>query len=567
MRPARPHPVFHLALALLVTWPLARDPRRALLGHPDADVWNHAWGPWWWWDSLSRGALPWHTGLLRGPEGGVLWFIDPLLAAMGAPLVPLIGVAGAWNAGILVSVALTSWSASALARALGGGQGTSTLGQMVASVALTASCLVVGALHNGVSESLHLWPLALGLAAGERAIQAPNTRMAARAGLALGGCFWVSPYLGLALGVALATRGTLAALGARRARRALLRGAGLAVLIAAPLAALGVAPLALQLAAPDAIVRRPEGMDELLALHNALDPRSLLLPFRARVSAEEGFMSGAYLGLGALALAVCSRRGAWLAAAAALAALALGPWLSWGGAWVILGGGRVPLPWRALQLLVPVGLTHASRLAAGALVIVSGLAGIAADRLATALGRRARLAWALLPLLLVDGLLASGAPWPLATSEATYPAVYADLPGTDGRGLVLDLPTDAGATMATSRYLYWQTSHNHPIPYAPDARASTASLLDDPGFRALAALCRRRPDEQQATGLDQVEGGALHPERLRDRGVRWIVLHPKLDPSVTPALETTVEVALGPGRRVGDDLYWDLSAGPAAPSP
>lgn len=562
----RPPPLLHLLLALLVSWPMARDPRGSLIGHPDVDVWNHAWGAWWWWESLSQGTLPWRTTLLRAPDGGVLWFIDPLLAALSAPLVPLIGVAGAWNAGLLASLVFTSWSGAALARALGEeGRPVSALGQSVASGSLVCSAAVVAALHNGISEALHLGPLALGLAAGERTIRSPEPRRALLAGAGAGLVALVSPYLGLGLGLALGVRALGALLSGRRGRDRLLRALLCWALGALVLGAIGVLPLAAQLDAADAIVRRPEGMDESLALHNAVDPRGLLLPLSVTVRADEGFASGAWLGLLALGLALLRPRPAWLVAALVCGVTALGPWLSWGGAWVELGGARIPLPWRALQALLPFGLTHPSRLLLVTLTVVAGLAGAGADRVLLALGGMRAAGVALVPLVALDGLLLSGAPWPIATSPAEIPAVYGELErlaDQDARSVVLDLPTDAGATMATSRYLYWQTAHGRPIPYAPDARASTSALIDDPFFRALASLATRRADEQRATGLDHAPQGDARPERLRDRGVRWIVLHSALDPSRADAVQRLLEASLGPGRPIEGALLWDLETQP-----
>ncbi len=109
----------HVGLALLVSFPMLRQPFHRLVGSPDVDVWNHAWGPWWWWDSLSQGQLPWRTLLLKWPVGGELWFIDPLLALVGAPLVPLLGPVGAYNGAMLLSLAFSSWAAGRLAGALG----------------------------------------------------------------------------------------------------------------------------------------------------------------------------------------------------------------------------------------------------------------------------------------------------------------------------------------------------------------------------------------------------------------------------------------------------------------
>ncbi len=552
---ARPPALLHLLLALVASWPLARDPRGVLLGSPDLDVWNHAWGPWWWWSSLSGGALPWRTELLRAPEGGVLWFIDPVLAAGSAPLVPILGVAGAWNAALLLSLALTSWSGAALARALGEeSRPVGALGQSVAAAALTCSGATLAALHNGVSEALHLWAAALALAASERMIRTAELRRAAEAGALAGLAAFTSPYLGLGVGLALGVRALLA-LGeaGRRGRARLLRVLGVWALVAGALGALGAAPLALQLGAADAIVRRPDAMDATLALHNATDPRDLLLPLRGAPRGEEGFAGGAYLGLVALGLAILHPRRGWLVSALLCAICGLGPWLSWGGAWVDLAGERVPLPWRALQLLLPFGLTHPGRLLAVSATLLAGLAGAGAERLSARRG-----AALLVPAVALDGLLLSGVPWPLPTADARIPAIYATLEGETG-GVVLDLPTDVGATMATSRYLYWQSAHGRPIPYAPDARASTASLIDDPFFRALAATARRRADEQQATGLDGPEDMDLRPERLRDRGVRWIVLHPSLDEDAAGRARAILERTLGPGTRVEEALRWELT--------
>ena len=35
-----------LAVAMVVTWPASLSPATTLIGHPDVDVWNHAWGYW-----------------------------------------------------------------------------------------------------------------------------------------------------------------------------------------------------------------------------------------------------------------------------------------------------------------------------------------------------------------------------------------------------------------------------------------------------------------------------------------------------------------------------------------
>ena len=96
---------------------------------------------------------------------------------------------------------------------------------------------------------------------------------------------------------------------------------------------------------------------------------------------------------------------------------------------------------------------------------------------------------------------------------------------------VLDLPTDSGSTMKASKYLYYQTYHSKPIPYAPDVRASTSSLLRNNALKHC-KICRRRSDEQKALGFGGPQRGSQSLITLRDAKIGWIVLHKDIDPSV-----------------------------------
>lgn len=548
-------PLLAVALSVLVTWPLARAPHDRLLGHPDGDVWNHAWGTWWWSSTLRAGQLPWRTELLRAPDGGLLWFIDPLLAAIGVLLHPWLWTARSYNISVLFFFALTALGAARFARILG----ASPVGEGMAAVVACASGTMLGAAHNGITEALHLGLVAWALALGEQANRDGRDRSWSAAGAAVGLLTGLSPYLGLSTGLALAARSAGAL---RRSPRGPLLSLGLALVLAAP----GLGLLRASLVSPDALLRRPPTMNEALALVQAVDPREFLRPFGGPARPEPGFVHAGHLGWVALALALWGgrRQRAWWLALVLGLVLALGPWLAVGGAWVEVAGHRLPLPARLLQLVAPeLAITHARRFASASVIILAGLAGLGATRLARA---RPWTGPALVVGALIEGLWVSGVPWPLPTSDARVPTAYAAVsaepqPG----GLVLDLPTDAGATMATSRYLYFQTGHGHPIPYAPDARASTASLMDEPSFQVLAAMCRRRPDEQLELGLDRPPT-ELRPERLRAAGVRWIYLHRPIDPATTPALEALLVSVLGSGELSADTRWWDL-APPASSRP
>ena len=186
----------HLLFAAVVTFPMLGTVGTRVVGSGDVDVWNHAWGPWWWWDALSRGTLPWETRLLAYPRGGVLWFIDPMLAAVGAPLVPILGPTAAYNVAVFLYVAFASWSGARLARALG----VEGLPRYVASAALAGSAWMVCEIHNGITEAFDIGFVALALAWTEDAARASGRKAWARAGLGIGLAAVASPYLGLGAG-------------------------------------------------------------------------------------------------------------------------------------------------------------------------------------------------------------------------------------------------------------------------------------------------------------------------------------------------------------------------------
>ena len=546
----------HIGLAVLVTAPIVLRPFSHLVGSPNVDVWNHAWGPWWWFAHISQGELPWQTGYLGWPAGGSLWFIDPVLALVGACLVPLFGVAGAWNAVVMSYVALTSWAGRRFALALGASAEASWIG----AVGLAASAWMICEVHNGISEAFDLWPVALALAWTEEASRAPAEkahRAWAKAGLGVGLAAVASPYLGLGAGVAALVRGL------RHVRHAWLGGM-VAAIVAAPPALL----LRAQLHASDALIKHPEGMNVQLALHNAVDPRIFVAPFgfRSVDLSSEGFEHSMYLGLVALGLALASLRGGeagssgrrwWALAALACLVFALGPFLYWGDGWAHIGETYFRMPWWLIQQLAPgLAVTHPLRLAVPALAIVAGLAAVGATRLSQ--GPRV---YGLVALVLFDGLLISGAPWPQDTADARPPAVFASIRRELGSGNeegILNLPTDTGSTMSASRYLIWQaTGHQRPIPFGPDVRASTSSLISSPAFRRLAALCPRREDEHKRLGLAG-EVGRVPLDKLRWHGIRWISLHPELAPEAAPALRALITAELGPGLEVDGALLWDL---------
>lgn len=549
----------HAAIAVVASWPLVLSPFSRMVGHPDVDVWNHAWGPWWFWTALSSGRLPYRTDLLMAPRGGVLWFIDPVGGLLGAPLIPVLGVTATWNLLILVALGLASLAARRLARELGASDGAS----WIASLALACSPYLVSEVHNGISEAVGVaWPL-LALAAGHRTLGG-RWRDAVVAGLWLGFSAFASYYYAMAAGLVLAAW-TLAVPGPRLprlGRMAVVAGVGLALAVPTFLA------IQASIASPDAIIARaplPLASAEYLLTHNAVDPRTFFAPgdFQSTdlAAAGEAFRHSSYLGLVALALALWSRRwGVWAGIAVAVA-FGLGPFLWWGDGWVTVGQARLALPSRLFLHLAPVlSGTHFQRLGMPAVALVAALAAVTASRWSWR-------AWIPLGLaVVVDGLIVGPSPWPLARTPALDVAAHeaiAGRPVENDRGTtvssVLDLPVEVGSTMATSRYLVYQAASGRPVPNRPDPRFDTSSLANLQPFQLLSAWSVGREPHRSGLRkrLEDVTG--VDPGQLRRAGVQWIVLHRELDPCPA-ATERQLRAWYGEPEVFGDHQVWSTAA-------
>jgi hypothetical protein len=110
-------------LACLITWPLPRHLRDALLGSPSGDTGVYVWNLWIFRHELLRhGHLPFSTSHVFGYTGGTdlsLHNYAPIAGALGLPLIGPLGVVGAFNVILLFAVALSGLGTFVLARRLG----------------------------------------------------------------------------------------------------------------------------------------------------------------------------------------------------------------------------------------------------------------------------------------------------------------------------------------------------------------------------------------------------------------------------------------------------------------
>ena len=532
--------LFDCFCAILICFPVLLSPHSRMLGSEKVDVWNHSWGGFWWAHSLSNGNLPWKTDLLVWPNGGVLWFIDPILAFLSTPFA-LFSTSLGYNITCFLYVMFASWCIRFFARSLG----AFTAGEILASGAFACSGWMISELHNGISEACNIGPAALALGWCTYARLRNEYREWIYTGLSLALCFLASPYLGLGTSLVVAIYSL-----------PYLKKAWLGAVVGIFLSLPSVLTMRNQLEHADAIIKKPEGMNEFLALHNAVDPRTFIAPlgFQSRDLSHEGFVHTLYLGLVALPLALFFLRKRPLLLIALLASLlgSLGPFLYLGDSWLIINNHKIGLPWYYVQQLIPtLAITHPLRIGVPALAIVAACAGAALRE-----NRLYSLQYYIIGAVFLDNLLLCGAPWPLHTADATIPAIYEEIAQDQRSIAVLDLPTDSGSTMETSRYLYWQSSHHKPIPYGPDVRASTSSLLQYHSFRYLASLCTRRKDEQLALGLRNAK--EIPPTDLINANIGWIVLHKNIDPKATKELLPFLTRTLGEGVEIGDSVRWRL---------
>lgn len=550
--------------------------RGDLLGHPDVDVWNHAWGLWWWADSLANGQFPWHTALLSHPRGGVLWFADPLGALAMLPVTWTLGPAVAWN---LLLIARIAW-AGFHARRFAGVLGTPGPHTVLAGVAFAASPYLLCEVYNGISEVCAVGWVPLVLAQALIFARERSLRSALLAGGAWGLSFWATPYYGLASGLVLGPAFVIWAVSAIREGRARgpaptpgvggaprsepTRGGGppwppllAGITLAAVLGGAAILTWRAALNAEGAVIQRSELSEASLARHNAVDIRELVWPgafasvdYEAEYGGEK-FRHTLYLRLSVLALALfaVARRpralAPWLGLAAIAAIFGLGTRLLYDGRYPMGNHGGL-LPFGFLVAWIPgIAITHPARLAIAAHAILGALA---ADALRD-FGRRSLV---VIPIVLGETLGFSLAAWPLPGSPSPISEIYRTIAtSTDPRG-VLDLPPQVRRTMATSVYFWYQTVHHHPIPWWPNVRADeNGDVATMKAFLPPRASVGVRPRFAPL-------GGDIVAHLRATYG--WIVVHTELDTLTQGAGESTriLTEAFGEPVVEGSERMWTI---------
>lgn len=561
-------------VAVVVTWPLVLDPAGSISGHPGNDVWNHIWGYWWVADELAQGRLPLRTDLQHFPYSSRLFFIDTFGAVLTLPLQWIAGPAAAMNVVVMACFWVAGMAAWALARQvraeLFGAGPDADRDALVAAVAYATAPHLVAQAYNGITETLFAFGLPLATLAVLRLLLRPTVANALLAAGAMALCTLANWYYGLfaILGSAI----LLVVLAATRRERIRWGALPKALAISGVVAAAAVAPVlagfSSTLDGPDAIVQRdPEFVWNSLVTHNITDLVSPFVPGKVyspdlKALHGEDLLIVTYLGWTLLVLAgiglVRIRRWRdrlpWMVWIGVFALLMLGPYLYVGGAYVTVTDRRLPMPFLALFEVLPLfgRISHPFRFV---MAVQLGLGVLAA----VGLGRLPRLARiGAVALVAVEALLLSPAPWPLPRSAAHMPDSVAILAADAEPGAVLDLPISV-PNLERAVYLYWQTGHRRPSPYA--LNEPLPGVLDRSHLaRALLIAEGGRLDRlpPMVGELDLVVAGRA----LARLGVRWVVMHgPLYPPERREQTLILLRVALGPETAsTADQRYlWQLS--------
>jgi len=549
----RPWVVVTILAAVTLALLAPSQPWKLAIGHPTSDLSDHYQGMWWFGGEILAGRWPSVSAVTHFPTAPQLWFPDPIGGLLALPLRPL-GPVLSYNGVIFLQLWLGGLCTWAMARHLG----ARPVGALLAGLFLTTSPFLLGLTHSGITEGLGLAPVVLFVwalfhAMGRGPGQEPRP-------------WWVFLWPGLALilvglqsptylvgGLLLAGCSALGCFSMLLPRLKVL--AGLTAVATAPM--LLLRSMVTGTLGETGVVRdglapgwRFEGLPatDLLGFFR---PGPHYFPDTPALG-NPGVLHVYYLGWVALAISFLGwRKAPWLRLPLLLMALlCLGPSLCINGEHLpsldapfllpfsLLYSGPSPFdfihhPYRMVAVLLPLL----------ALLVAHGATSLSGP-------------WApmLGALMMVEALLISPAPWPLAATDTTPPAIYAELPP----GPVMDWPPDA--TDWNRRYLRWQVGHGHEIAYGvntglPDAARHDPILwtrflrLTHPGQRLVNRDLPGRTPHPSTT-----------PTALSQQGYTSLLLHTEpLSDSERSGTIRALQLAHGPPLSEDEDhVLWAL---------
>jgi len=544
-RPPWEYPVaffLYLLMTVYLTWPLVLRFCSEVPGHPWLSTKIHLWQFWWAreaalspdWDLFRTHLLYFPDGLNTLTEMG-----NFLLPALSVPFQLMLGLAGGYNATLLLMFAATGTAAYALCRRFVESRPAALAGG-AAYVFLPYAWMKV---FDGEFEIAVLFWIPVAFIQMDRCFRRPSLGRGAGLGLLLFLATMSSWYYGLFLGMSVAL-GLAAHVASRRRKpetRTSLRRTCPAFAAAFAVFIVLTWPLACRLAATERVrglnwVEESQEWD--LTTKANPDVLELLGPWQRAPSdqhmaavADSGipYPFAVFPGFLAFALAVCglSVRGRlgshFWTPAVFLWAVSLGPWLKIAGSTHILPF-RIRLPAYYLASLwngFAATTIHSYRAVVIPLLIVAVLAALGFERL-TRLFKLSRSGQALLSMVAVvaithDALDGAAIPRNAPRTSTVMPSVYAELAAFSGEGAVMNIPVTE-VDHLVGDYMLAQTVHRRPIltgrSYEERLPGEWGSLLD--GLRHY-----KRGEAPAARIIDPEACVAA----IVERGVRFFVVH------------------------------------------
>ncbi len=511
-----------LALAVLLTWPLALSPLTALIGSPFGEVDNHFWM--YWRDQQGPGPFS------NWPAGWEIPLMDPVnrvWVQLASPLGPV----AAYNAVVFGNLVLAGVGGWALARVVTGSPHAAWVGL----AATEAAPFLGGIVDFGITEALPIGWLALHLAAALSYLETGRRRTLVASGVCLAAFLasgWYHAVFALVAEAALATRWRVSP------RRFL------ALVAVAAVAGATRIPVLISFRALQGLwSARFHGLEPPLpflpdwrdAPRYGTDLLTFVLPRLDALPVSRTV----FLGFAVLLPALLTRR-RWLwAPTVALLVLALGHHLRAAGH--VLLPGVLPAGFAVGTIPALAGISHWYRATGPAVVFLAAAAASGASRFP-------RFCLPLAALIVAESLLLSPTAFPRHVYRPDPPAALLALPDP---GPVLELPIDDVGTVydpprSRRPSNQWQVFHGHAVGEnyeGPDA------ALRIPGVAALAVACGG-PSPRTAPAPGVGLGAALWAA-----GFRTVVVYPRL---TRPSCATAVAAALGPGADHGDVIVWAL---------
>ena len=186
----------YVTLAVAITWPLASQLRSALPGDIHGDTGVYVWNLWVFsHEVLKHGRWPLSTDLVFAATGGAdfsLHNYTPLADLVALPLIPLLGLVGAYNVVLLLALSSSGGAAYWLARHHGYGRPASLVGGAVFMALPMVGARVVAHLSLVTNAALPLFLLTL-----DRALEKPSAGRGMAVGTIVAAAAYSDAYYGV----------------------------------------------------------------------------------------------------------------------------------------------------------------------------------------------------------------------------------------------------------------------------------------------------------------------------------------------------------------------------------